>query len=572
MHSFKSNDGSVFKIDNDAIEHISVGEYSDSYGRKVLKGGLHCAEGLVKFLLNNPDITDLLSYDCSKHSDWYFIRELCCGALLVRLPRALFSGKAAKATMNPDEHYNSGYLWKTIFPPSVKTSDIPDIVEYVVNNGTKKGNSKNTQRGSIIGCASINGALVRIEVLYDNGVIKSAYPSWTQPTDEKNGKPFTHIDSIRFAMSQSYMYSDGNSLTTPKSNAINLPLQRPAALNKKEKIKTILCESQLEQVKDYVINFPKLKFSAHIDIERKKRGIPSVFSDIISALNLFIENKSEKNAESTIRTVMSNSVIHTGYNEIEAKRLATHIMTSVLSIFNNEGKCRFIKLLNNSPLKYYFYADFGLEGVIKQRHVKNCPLNDIPNDFYMKNITWVDDHIVLDDDDKSILLTHSLHENHLMSLDHKERLRLQNSKFSLRVDLLSKLKSGDFKPFFWLFDILLKDTSFKKGDDIEGDLISIANDFIKLKQSERSRLHFIYMGHYAKTKEIYTPVDSSLVYGYALKHELYLNQMQVNGMISSLKELSGKNNFKRLPQKIDKLEKRFKTDPPVKHVFKPILQ
>ena len=568
MYSFESNNGSIFKIDNNAIEHISVGEYSDSHGRKVLKGGLHCAEGLVKLLLENPDITDLLSYDCNKHSNWYFIRELCCGALLVRLPRTLFSGKAANATMNPDNHYKSGYLWKTIFPPSVKRIDIPAIVECVVNNGAKKDNSKNTQRGSIIGCASINGALVRIEVLYENGVIKSAYPTWTQPIDEKNGKPFTHIDSIRFPISQSYMHSDGKSIIKPKNGSIILPSQRPAALNKKENIRTTLSESQLEQVQDHVITLPKLKFSAHIDIENKKRGMPSVFSDIISALHLFVESKAEKNAESTIRAVMSNSAIHTGHNEIEAKRLATHIIISVLSIFDNEGKCRFIKLLNNSPLRYYFYADFGLEGVIKQRHIKNCPLNDVPIDFYVVNTTWLDDHIVLYNEDKLGLLTQLLPETHLIRLDHKERRGLQKDKLNLMGNSLSALKSGDFKPFFWLFDILLKGTSFKGSDNMEAELISIANDFIKLKQSERSRLHSIYIGFYAKTKENYTPVDAPLVYGYALKHELHLNQMQVDGMISLLIEVSSKNNFKRLPLKLEKLKKKFNTDAPVKHVFK----
>tara|TARA_Y100000310_G_C20692193_1_gene823063 strand:+ start:1796 stop:3514 length:1719 start_codon:yes stop_codon:yes gene_type:complete len=572
MHSFESNDGTLFKIDNNAIEHISVGEYSDNHGRKVIKGGLHCVEGLVKLLLDNPDITDLLSYDCSKHSDWYFIRELCCGAFLVRLPRALFSGKAANATMNPDNHYKSGYLWKTIFPPSVKRSDIPDIVQYVVNNGTKKDNHKRAQSGSIIGCASINGALVRIEVLYENDIIKSAYPTWTQPTDEKNGKPFTHIDSIRFPISQSYMCSDGNSITAPKNFSITLPSQRPAVLNKKENIKIALSGSELEQVQNYVTTFPKLKFSAHIDIERKKRGMPSVFSDIISALHLFIESKAEKNAESIIHAVMSNLVVHTGYNEIEAKRLATHIMITVLSTFDSEGKCRFIKHLNNSPLKYYFYADFGLEGAIKQRHIKNCPLDDVPKDFDVVNTTLLDDYIVVDNEDKSRLLAQLLPETHLLRLDHEERKALQKDKFSLVENSLSVLKSGDFKPFYWLFEILLKDTRFKGSDDIESDLISIANDFIKLKQSERSRLHSIYKGYYAKTKEFYTPVDAPLVYGYALKHELYLNQMQVDGMISSLKKLSGKNNFKRLPQKLDKLEKRFKTNIPVKHVIKPMLQ
>lgn len=217
---FQVNDNLELILSDSALEHILIGDIGERLVmqdnkrtgevEKTLKGGMHTVDGFLTFKqLHEPNkLEHLLFFNSNRNKYWYYARELQNGVINLRLPKDLFQSHAAKITNFPDEHYKSGYLWKTLFPDGWGKIEIIAAIAEALKNIDDKSSSD----GEIVGYSYNEDPLktMRICVLHRNGKINSAYPSWTQPCTGNNGKPYSHFDSIGHVIAESTLFFDSS--------------------------------------------------------------------------------------------------------------------------------------------------------------------------------------------------------------------------------------------------------------------------------------------------------------------------------------------------------------------------
>lgn len=156
-----------YELTESALKHILSGDTAirpvNSQGVRttevVLSGGLHTWDGWENLLSHHTNIAHLLEYDVDRHDDWFFARELQNGVITLKIPRLLFTGSAAKITMQPDNYYKSGYLWKTLYPIGYTEDDIIRTLTEAFNNIDRDdSNYPTSEQGSgvLYGYALVN--------------------------------------------------------------------------------------------------------------------------------------------------------------------------------------------------------------------------------------------------------------------------------------------------------------------------------------------------------------------------------------------------------------------------------
>lgn len=205
-----------FELSEDALNHILWGDTvvrpRNAFGARahetVLSGGLHTYEGWEQFVALHPNVVHLLQYDVDQHDDWFYARELQNGVVTLKIPRRLFTGDAADITRQPDRHYKSGYLWKTLFPLSYTVGDILNAIGEAIENIDREDSTPPTvdsPAGVIYGYVAVHEpfAAMKLRIQLNGSLIRSVFPAWEQPFTGNNGKPYSHEHSISFRIADS---------------------------------------------------------------------------------------------------------------------------------------------------------------------------------------------------------------------------------------------------------------------------------------------------------------------------------------------------------------------------------
>ncbi len=181
-------DFSKYTLDQKTEEHIFNGDIArirTSFGqtRYEISGGLHTYDGLIRFLDLRPDIKNLQEERDSIHN-WYNISTNGNDVIFVRLPSSAFTKKSLKSLWASDLNFNSGYLYKTLFPHYLEKAEIIDLIYQVLNKpDTVKPRGWSTTIMSTVKLK--NGSRIALTVYVDTNKKKilSAFPSFNQPID-----------------------------------------------------------------------------------------------------------------------------------------------------------------------------------------------------------------------------------------------------------------------------------------------------------------------------------------------------------------------------------------------------
>lgn len=212
----KFGDAGQYELGEPAFNHIISGETTDrpiktatgTVVEPVLAGGLHTYDGWLRFVSQHPKIVHLMQFRTDVDDGWWFARELQNGVITLKIPRRLFNRGAASITQQPDTHYKSGYLWKTLFPRSYSEDNILDAIGEALQKLNRELSDKLSAikpDGVLYGYAAVDSPftamLIRIQVRGNQ--IMSAFPAWDQPFTGNNGKPYSHAHSISFQIAES---------------------------------------------------------------------------------------------------------------------------------------------------------------------------------------------------------------------------------------------------------------------------------------------------------------------------------------------------------------------------------
>lgn len=212
----KFGDAGQYELGEPAFNHIISGETSDrpvktaegTVVERVLAGGLHTYNGWLNFLSEHPKIVHLMQFRMGVDDGWWFARELQNGVITLKVPRRLFNKGAASITQQPDTHYKSGYLWKTLFPRTYSEQDILKAIDEALGKLDRELSdelSAANPDGVLYGYTAVDdpltAMLIRIQVRGNQ--IMSAFPAWDQPLTGNNGKPYSHVHSISFQLAES---------------------------------------------------------------------------------------------------------------------------------------------------------------------------------------------------------------------------------------------------------------------------------------------------------------------------------------------------------------------------------
>jgi len=200
----------------DALRHITSGDVSDrpvrddqnktTHIEKILKGGLHTADGWLWLKKQWPQLVHGGRYLSDTHGLWYFARELQNEVILLKIPSELFQSKAAKLTKFSDIYYKSGFLWKTLFPLHFSEGDITSVVNEALHKQDREESTPQIIIGYALTAEHFGAIKVRIQLTGKN--INSAFPTWDQPNTGNNGKAYAHFDSISFQIAESTEFFD----------------------------------------------------------------------------------------------------------------------------------------------------------------------------------------------------------------------------------------------------------------------------------------------------------------------------------------------------------------------------
>ena len=139
-------DAGQYELSQAAFDHIIAGDKTDrpiktpsgTVVEKVLAGGLHTYDGWLNFLSHHPKTVHLMQFRFGVDVGWWFARELQNGVITLKIPRHLFNKSAASITQQPDTHYKSGYLWKTLFPRAYSKEDICNAISEALGKIDKE--------------------------------------------------------------------------------------------------------------------------------------------------------------------------------------------------------------------------------------------------------------------------------------------------------------------------------------------------------------------------------------------------------------------------------------------------
>ena len=518
-----------------SINHITNGDISERLIRDatskvvgkelIIKGGLHTAQGWIRFKNNRGDIVHGHMYMPDSHKLWYYARELQNGVILLKIPAEAFQSKAANLTKFADTFYKSGYLWKTLFPEEFKTDE---SIIAIVNEALHNIDNKETVGDIIIGYANTNHPFkclkIRIQVIGKN--INSAFPTWGQPMTGNNGKPYSHLDTIHFRIAESTKFFDDQDKTYiyPKHMLPNpcgpediisvtpeWMLTRKPFTAKEKRMEAIACRkaelvavaekltstdinslvSYLKEpaiAKDPVIYMTEIYNTDPIDVAigKKFKNAVAFYQNQREGLQVLAEYDKINNTNHSIDYIvyfLKQKFIHTGGLDLwETMRLQRLFIKTVVDHPSTDSIARYIDALAFSPCRIGAYVDFDLNpymghdlGVVGLSH---CEIPLFERHFYD-------------------FFAETLGENYLaimtyrQRLEHAKKLVTRTGKYTRHLirDCLEFAFGTDLTSFGWEFKELANKIISERLPLPEANSIEqIFNDFHRCKVVERTRV------------------------------------------------------------------------------------
>ncbi|MDR7298252.1 hypothetical protein J2X16_003615 [Pelomonas aquatica] len=530
----KFGDAVQYELGEAAFHHIVSGEMTDrptktaagAVVEKVLAGGLHTYDGWQAFVSQHPKIVHLLQFRFGVDDGWWFARELQNGVITLKIPRRLFNRGAANITQQPDTHYKSGYLWKTLFPRTYSMDDIVKAIDEAlgkIDHELSDELSAAKPDGVLYGYTAVDdpftAMLLRIQVRGNQ--IMSAFPAWDQPLTGNNGKPYSHVHSISFQIAESVVdcttferaygpvfpdqrFDLGALLaTTPEfiktrrrrnpGDLVNVRHEaRGRELNRFAERAT---PADLDVIDAYLADYPCAKdpfatqlavythFLAEMDRDLAIFNAAQVTENVgecLWVLSFCDERFNTRRAVEAIVRFLGMALVHTGgLNTLMFKALIGDMVSLAMDHADPAALHDVLAALASSPCRAAVYTEFDLMPYVRQRDgEKFDPSAPI--------------EMVLTVDHLLEFLAFNLGENYLLIFDKEDRLKFARSFFDfhdqwrLAGDVMSKLAGRDFDFFMpTVLNLAKLDTQTPPEEE---DLNDIVYDYSRMMVMMRQRI------------------------------------------------------------------------------------
>jgi hypothetical protein len=530
----KFGDAGQYELSQAAFDHIIAGDTKDrpiktpsgTVVEKVLAGGLHTYDGWRSFVGQHPKIVHLRQFRFDVDDGWWFARELQNGVITLKIPRRLFNKSAASITQQPDTHYKSGYLWKTLFPRSYTNERICDAIgEALCNIDRELSDELSAAKsdGVLYGYTAVDepfaAMLIRIQVRGNQ--IMSAFPAWDQPFTGNNGKPYSHAHSISFLMAESVVdhstlqYGYGPVFSSERFDLDALLAMTPEFIRRRrlrntgdlvnvrhrERAKQLArfadraTPADLDVIDAYLEDYPcakdpfatqaavYAKYSNELDRDRSIFNAAQVTENIGECLWVLTQCDEKFNTRRAVNAMvrfLGMAVVHAGgLNTLMFKALIGDMVTLAMRHSDPMALRDVLRALATSPCRAAVYTEFDLMPYVWQRdQEKFDPSAPIE---IMLTVNHLLDFIAL-----------NLGENYLLVLEKEERLQVArnlldvNHEWRLAADVMSKLAGRDFD-FFMPSVLDLKGLDTQTPPE-EKDLENIIYDYGRMMVAMRQRI------------------------------------------------------------------------------------
>lgn len=604
----KFGDQGQYELSEVAFSHILTGNtvvrpVHTLAGRTreiVLSGGLHTYEGWKAFLSNHPKVVHLLEFKFGVDDAWYFARELQNGVITLKIPRRLFTGDAASITLQPDNYYKSGYLWKTLFPVSYSETDILRSIQEALLNIDKEDSEEpapDRPMGVLYGYAAVDDPFtaIKIRVQVRGNQILSAFPSWEQPRTGNNGKPYSPEHSIGFQIAESTLdhkmfqshygpvfkedVLDLNALVERTPSFIK---SRGAVLAgtsiddfRSERVQILqqyACRASredLDKIDDYLADYPCAKdpFRAQQAIYNQCLGLidrsPEMFSSVQFSENVgecilvlaFCDSihKTRKAIVAIVRFLAMGIVHAGGLNTLMFKALLGKMITIATQHHDPDALKDTLKALAGSPSRAALYTEFDLNPFVKTNSPDGLAIIGLTS---VKTALTVD-HLIE-------FIAFNLGENYLLGFNKEQRLSIasavvdkQNGR-RLSSDVMSRLVGSDFD-FFIPGKLEVQRMVGRPGPD-ESDFISIIRDYGRMLLMLRQRIVIEDTKVYAAEPDYSQAGTQAHFELMKQKHKYAFVRAMHKAMLEDTKKFSDAAGHVRLSEACRKAIERFDTE------------
>jgi hypothetical protein len=530
----KLGDTGQFELGEHAFTHIISGETTDrpvktpagTVVEPVLAGGLHTYDGWLRFVSRHPKIVHLMQFRMGVDDGWWFARELQNGVITLKIPRRLFNKGAASITQQPDTHYKSGYLWKTLFPRSYSEDDIVAAIREALGKLDRELSdelSAAKSDGVLYGYAAVDAPstamLIRVQVRGNQ--IMSAFPAWDQPFTGNNGKPYSHAHSISFQLAASVV--DGATFAkaygpvfpdqhfnlgallaaTPqfilkrrRRNPGDLVDVRHAARARElQRVAVRATPAELDVIDAYLADYPCAKdpfgtqnaiyaqYRAQLDRDLVIFNAAQVTENIgecLWVLSLCDARFKTRRAVNAMVRFLGMALVHTGgLNTLMFKAIIGDMVSLAMSHSDPMALRDVLAALAHSPCRAAVYTEFDLLPYAMERNREKFD----PSEPIEMMLTV--DHLME-------FMAAGLGENYLLVFNKEQRLQFARSfldfhdQWRLAEDIMSKLAGRDFD--FFMPTVLDFQALATQTPPNEKDLEDIIYDYGRMMVMLRQRI------------------------------------------------------------------------------------
>lgn len=537
-HTFpiKLGEHGQYELSEAALAHILRGDTTirpadKASGRPqetVLAGGLHTWSGWKAFAALHPSVVHLLDFRAGVHDAWYYARELQNGVITLKIPKRLFTNKAAAITQMPDNYYKSGYLWKTLFPQRYSEDDVVRVIgQALIHLDREDSTPPQDANGSgiLYGYADTDNPFtaIKVRIQVRGGSIMSAFPAWEQPLTGNNGKAYSHEHSIGFQVALSTMEYDiaGQPYgpvfpaklfaldalleRTPSFIRLRAPRDRSQSVDVSQAVRSRVLRkfagkatpADLDQIDDYLADYPCAKDPAGLQAWIYQEFKPQLAksAELFNAAQLmenvgeciwvlaFCDNrfKSRRAVDAMVRFI-SMAVVHAGgLSTLMFKRLLGQIITIATAHWHRSALRDVLEALASSPSRAALYTEFDLNPFVKRNDDVGLAVIGLP-------------HIVMELKPEHLVefVAFNLGENSLALFNKQRRVQMAtdlitaNKQWDMATDVMARFAGSDFE--FFMPEKLDLSTLKLKDLPEEKDLEAIVRDYGRMLVMLRQRI------------------------------------------------------------------------------------
>ena len=530
----KLGDAGQYELGEPAFNHIISGETTDrpvktpagTVVEPVLSGGLHTYDGWLRFLSRHPKIVHLMQFRMGVDDGWWFARELQNGVITLKIPRRLFNKGAANITQQPDTHYKSGYLWKTLFPRTYSEDDILQAIGEALGKLDRELSDELSAAkpdGVLYGYAAVDAPftamLIRIQVRGNQ--IMSAFPAWDQPLTGNNGKPYSHAHSISFQLAASvvdsakfaktygpvfpnqHFHREALLAATPqfiqtrrRRNPGDLVNVRHAARSRElKRFGDRATPAELDVIDAYLADYPCAKdpFGTQVAIYAHYRGqldqdlaifntaqITENIGECLWVLSLCDERFQTRRAVNAMVRFLGMALVHTGgLNTLMFKAIIGDMVSLAMGHSDPTALRDVLAALAHSPCRAAVYTEFDLLPYAMERDREKF------DHSASIEMALTVEHLME-------FMAFNLGENYLLIFNKEQRLQFArgfldfHDQWRLAEDIMSRLAGRDFD--FFMPTVLDLEALDNQTPPNEKDLGDIIYDYSRMMVMMRQRI------------------------------------------------------------------------------------